>query len=105
LITGFTAKQNERTLSGITILIIFYSIPSILNYSIDHKENWQDLWHYHKWSLLIVIFAISQMYFVGRWIGHFTVIIKGKKRIEQDIYLDFNKKLESYFAKIRKKQS
>ncbi len=105
LITGLTAKQNERTLSGITILIVYYGLIGIVSYPLIQHHGWDDFWGFHKWYIVFDCFMILGIYPLGRAIGYLAVKLKGRKQIEQDIYLDFDKKIMGYFSKIRKKQS
>ncbi len=111
LITGLIAKKNERTLSGITILVLHYGLLGIVSYPLIQHDGWDDFWGFHKWYIIPWCFAVLFMYFIGRALGYLAVKLKGKKQTEQDIYLDLDKrlltlckkgemKMKAFFAKL-----
>ena len=59
-ITGFTSKRNERTLCGITVLIVYYSLMVTTYFS---SENL-------RWLSILSLFFIIICYFGGRFIGY-----------------------------------
>jgi hypothetical protein len=100
LITGLIAKQNERTLSGITILIVHYGLLGIASYPQIRHYGWVNDLDSHKWFWSVMIILIIGIYPLGRAIGFLAVKLKDKKQTEQDIYLDLDKRLWAFDKKV-----
>lgn len=105
LMTGLIAKSNERTLSGITTFFVLWGSYAVIFYDFVQIWGWSYELEYHKWDWIVGLPGTVVYYFIGRWLGYLSVKLKGKKQVEQDIYLDFDKKMDGYFAKLFKKPS
>ncbi len=92
-VTGLLAKRNERILSGITVLIVTLSMFVVIGCLSNQSYFWMHFMIWRRWGAFVAGICIIGMYSLGRQVGHLAVILKGKKAIEKDIYLDFDKKL------------